>query len=97
MSLDYGCCHPTHAMRTKCACGAVVILRGAFGSSYVRCDCGRAHRKSSAPGGSFAKHTGVKATGAVTTGQRKGGRSGCPGVAHLDDPKQRDDIGESIK
>ena len=24
-------CHPAHAMRTKCACGAVIELRGAVG------------------------------------------------------------------
>lgn len=79
-ALDYGCCHPTHAMRTKCACGRVLELRGAFGKNVRRCECGREHRKSSGPGGSFAKATGV-VNGLLTTGKRPGGKDGCPGIS----------------
>lgn len=81
-----GYCHPTHAMRTKCACGAVITLRGAFGSTYAKCDCGRKHRKESAPRGSFAAATGKNPkNGALTTGQRSGGKAGCPGFEALED------------
>lgn len=75
MYLNPGCCHPSHAVRTKCACGNVIALSGAF----VRCGCGRGHRKNSDAGGSFARGAHM-IDGRISTGQRAGGRSGCPGV-----------------
>lgn len=85
-NLQWGCCHPTHAMRTKCACGRVVNLAGAFGDYIIECKCGRKHRKNSEPGGSFAPHSGVSSKGALTTGRRAGGREGCPGYEALLSP-----------
>lgn len=84
--LQYGCCHPTHAMRTKCACGKVIELRGAFGSAFRRCECGRKHRKNSEPRGSFASAKMIVA-GDISTGQRAGGRAGCPGYEALIEEK----------
>ncbi len=77
--LGYRCCHPSHAQRTKCLCGEVVTLRGAFGSHFVRCKCGRAHRKTSQPGGSFASGSMI-VDGCIATGRRLGGKAGCPGI-----------------
>jgi len=75
-----GCCHPTHAMRTKCACGRVINLHGAYGDTVALCECGRKHRKNSDAGGSFAHHSYVDNNGTLRTGQRAGGRKGCPGI-----------------
>jgi hypothetical protein len=66
-------------MRTKCACGNVVNLRGAFGGTAVRCKCGRRHRKNSDPRGSFATAS-VIIDGDLSTGKRAGGKKGCPGI-----------------
>lgn len=74
---DY--CHPTHAMRTKCACSRIVKLRGAYGDTVVVCACGRKHRKASGPGGSFEKHNCI-VDGHLSTGKRPGGKAGCPGI-----------------
>ena len=79
MSLQPGCCHPTHAQRTKCLCGNVLSLGHAYGNKAAKCvKCGRLHRKESLPGGSFAKATGTR-EGFLTTGKRLGGKAGCPG------------------
>lgn len=72
-----GFCHPTHAQRTKCACGRVLSLKGAVGQYVVVCACGRRHRKASGSG--FARGHMVQG-GRITTGSREGGREGCPGL-----------------
>jgi hypothetical protein len=80
--LQLGCCHPSHAMRTKCACGVVIRLSGAFGRTVVQCECGRKHRKNSDPRGSFA--TGkYEIDRHISTGKREGGKAGCPGIAEI--------------
>lgn len=73
-----GWCHPPHAMRTKCACGNVIELRGAVGDRVVTCKCGRQHSKE--PRSAFAKADHIGPNGQITAGQRKGGRAGCPGI-----------------
>lgn len=76
MGVDW--CHPTHAMRTKCACGEVVNLSGAVGDRHVVCECGRHHSKR--PGSGFEPGFKVGSAGQVSTGERRGGRKGCPGL-----------------
>ena len=71
-------CHPPHAMRTKCAYGAVIELRGAVGENAVMCKCGRFHSKE--PRSAFAKADHIGPRGQLTTGQRRGGKAGCPGI-----------------
>lgn len=68
-------CHPTHAQRTKCVCGAIVNLRGAVSPRATRCACGRFHSK--VRGSGFER--GYASDGRITTGSRKGGKRGCPG------------------
>lgn len=73
-------CHPTHAQRTRCLCGAVINLSGAVGNAYVKCACGRTHSKL--PGSAFTPSFMVQHTASgeyLSTGRRKGGRRGCPG------------------
>lgn len=66
-------CHPSNAVRTKCACGLVIKLGrtrvGDDGPPTVTCSCGRKHRK--APGGWHGTNNG---------GERDGGSQGCPGL-----------------
>lgn len=71
-------CHPTHAQRTKCACGLVMDLGGAVGAVARQCKCGRVHSK--APGSAFQKGNHVGHHGGLSTGKRAGGRKGCPGL-----------------
>lgn len=73
------CCHPAKSIRTKCLCGSVLMLRGAYGSMVVVCNCGRQHRKASLPGGAFATAT-MNIGGCLATGRRRGGKEGCPGI-----------------
>lgn len=75
---DY--CHPSHAQRTKCACGRVLTLSGAVRDTFARCVCGRAHRKISES--AFALGTLV-INGRISTGKRRGGKTGCPGIERL--------------
>jgi len=69
---DY--CHPTHSQRTKCLCGAVISLGGAYGDTVAVCACGRVHKK--APGSSFERGY----LSGLSTGKRLGGKDGCPGI-----------------
>jgi hypothetical protein len=62
-----GYCHPRQSKRTRCACGAVVVL----GRDGTVCGCGRVHVKE--PGAAFGS-TGLQPV-------RAGGRRGCPGVS----------------
>jgi hypothetical protein len=64
-------CHPSNAVRTKCACGRVISLGRSKGNDppVVTCTCGREHRK--APGGWRGPDRG---------GERPGGACGCPGL-----------------
>ncbi len=69
-------CHPQQAQRTKCVCGRVLGLAGAYGE-YVRvCKCGRKHKK--APGSAFQ---GLGKPGGGF--HRPGGAAGCPGLNRL--------------
>jgi hypothetical protein len=70
-------CHPPHAMRTKCACGKVIELRGAVGDQVRVCTCGRKHSKE--PRSAFAPADQI-IDGRLSVGKRKGGRAGCPGI-----------------
>jgi hypothetical protein len=64
-------CHPSNAVRTKCACGLVISLGRSSDNDPpdIYCSCGRRHRK--APGGW---------TGPDRGGKREGGSKGCPGL-----------------
>ena len=69
-------CHPPQAQRTKCVCGQVLGLRGAYGENVRVCKCGRKHRK--APGSAFQDV--IKSGGFQS---RPGGAAGCPGLDRL--------------
>jgi len=69
--MSYGC-HPSNAVRTKCACGQVIALGHSVNNETptITCPkCGRKHRKCS--GGWHGPDNG---------GKREGGRKGCPGL-----------------
>lgn len=70
--MSYGC-HPSNAVRTKCACGTVLSLgrtRVRNQPPVVTCPtCSRKHQKCS---GGFR--------GADNGGKREGGKEGCPGL-----------------
>jgi hypothetical protein len=69
--MSYGC-HPSNAVRTKCACGRVIRLGRSRNNEppVVTCACGRRHQKCS--GGWHGANNG---------GQREGGSCGCPGLS----------------
>jgi hypothetical protein len=90
VGIPSNCCHPAKSIRTKCVCGHVLMLRGAYGNMVVTCLCGRQHRKASLPGGAFAKHTMV-IDGVLSTGRRRGGKDGCPGIGTK--PRRADSAG----
>jgi len=70
-SESIGFCHPSNAVRTKCACGRVIGLGQSVDDNppIITCACGRQHRK--APGGW---------RGPFRAGKRRGGKDGCPGL-----------------
>ncbi len=69
-------CHPQQSKRTKCVCGHVLTLAGAYGDTVAVCKCGRKHRKKS---GSpfFSGPMGPDGRGLFL---RPGGKAGCPGL-----------------
>ena len=91
-------CHPTHAQRTKCACGRVISLAGAFGGTLAVCSCGRRHSKR--PGSAFEPGYMMGEHGGLSTGKRKGGRGGCPGVIlkalETEGAQRKDEAGDAI-